>query len=409
MPIFIYQYVQKDGSSKREIIEAESQRSALSNARQPGRKIISLREATITDRVLYHLNKDIPFHRILPLRQQAELAKSLSTLLASGLTLEQSLEILSKSDLSKALLFYVKSTLSEVRRGYALSKALEKQSLKLDPYFLGLIKIAEDSGGMERCIKLGAEALLRKQKAKSELINALIYPTVLAFVSIVSFGFLFIFVIPQLKSIFLTSGNETPLLTKAILQVSDFLIAALPALPIIFVVVVASLIATFVNQRGRHKLHQLVLKLPLIGRIFQLIELSLFSRGLSVALSVGIVASEAIQISAQNLRLLPYKNATSTISADVRQGQSFAKGMADFGSLFPDYYTQMVHVGEQSGRLSETLTYLADLTDDELQRSRTMLTSLLTPLFLVVFGGLTAIVMFAVWSSVLNLNDVVLS
>lgn len=406
---YAFKSLDQDGKARQGIVEAATSREAYRKLTKSHAAVLSVKPAGRIERAVALLHTDIGGRQALPLPQQVFLARSLATLLSAGMALDEALDVLEKGQASRKGRRVIARLTRGVRNGLRLSDAIAETNLRFDATLTGLLQAGEESGRIAQCLTAAADALEKKSKTRKSITNALIYPVILLITSIIAFGFLFAVVIPRLKSLIAETGNDLPALTSALLTISEIVQASMPiGIPVTIVGIVA-LILFGLTPQGRLTLHQIAIRIPGIGGLLRNAETALIFRMIGFGFEVGMEASSALAVAARGAALEPYKRLLANAVSEVRQGTRISDTFSKAPRLVPAYLVQIVGVGERSASMAKSSSHIADLLDEELATARARILSLITPVFLLFFGGLTALVMFAVWSSVLSLNTTILN
>lgn len=408
MSKFSYRALAGDGKTKSGEVAADSLAAAASYLTNNGLTPLSVRPSSLLSRGLGLLLSDLGSGKSLALKQQTILAKALATLLEAGIDVNQGLSILEEAGESKPLREATAAIGRHLRRGHALSEAITMSGIKLEPVFSGLIAAGQQSGKLAACLMAASEALDQKAANSRKIRSALAYPVILCIGALASIFILFTQALPRLRTLFTDAGAEPPWLTGLMFGASDFAVAIGPFLALGLVVAISTIPFVWKIRRFRLMIEHCILSLPLIGGVMKRSEAALFCRMMSILTSAAYVTSEALERCAHSLSSLTYSEFARQAAVRVRAGETLATLMGEAGAIFPGAVAPLVIIGDKSSRLSTILHQSALILEDELEARQSLMITLITPIFLIVLGGIVLALVMAIWTTVLSLNDVVL-
>lgn len=334
------------------------------------------------------------------------MTKELAVLLRAGLPLDRALKVILNMNGQPAMQGVLQETLDAIKGGRNLSHALRAHGELFGDFYINMIRSGEAGGQLAEVLAELAQHLERGKALRTSLTSALIYPSILLVVSILSIALMLGFVVPQFKSLFEDMGESLPLATRWVVDVGDWmaeyggyiLIAALP-LWLIFRRWKAT-------PEGHMAMDRLSLRLPLLGPILLKYELTRFARTLGTLLSNGVSLLEAIGIARDTVGNILLREALDSLPAAIKQGGRMATSLEKTG-LFTQAAIQMIAVGEESGRLDAMLKELAHVYDDEIQASVRRTLTLLEPLLILGLGAIIATIIIAILMGILSVNELV--
>ena len=331
-------------------------------------------------------------------------AKHLAIMIKAGLTIREGVETILDQAKSPKFKKALKEIIKHLDNGEPLGKALARYPHIFSELFINMIKIGEASGTLEENLNHLAEHLEKENELRKKIIAASIYPVlILAATSALSI-FLALYIMPKLIPLFESFNVELPLPTvillfivKSIQNQGVLVLSGLVAL-IVFII--------FIGRLKPVKLyyHQLFIKVPILGPVARNTNLAQFTRTLGTLLKSGISVVEAIEITSKTTRNLIYRQALEKTSANVKKGKPISFFFKSKEYLFPATVTRMVGVGEKSGHLEETLVYLAEFYEKEVDNTTKNLSSILEPVLLIFIGFIVAFVAISVILPIYNIT-----
>jgi len=336
------------------------------------------------------------------LKDLAIYSRQLSVLIDAELPLIQSLGILAAQTKNKYFKKVINNIKDDVEAGSTLNQAKRKFPRVFDDLYCNLVASGEQSGSLDIMLRRLAEYQEKIVKIRSQVRQAMIYPSAIVCFSVLVVIFMLWKVIPVFASIFLELGAQLPFLTMAIITLSHFiqkyiLFLAIGAVGLVF-------LFRYVKQteKGGRVIDQALLKLPLFGKIIRKVALSRITRTLSTLLTGGVPMLESLKITSSTAGNVIIEEGIMGSRKMVAEGTSLTDAFKESGQ-FPFMMTQMVGVGEATGTLDEMLGKLADFYDEEVEASVASLLSVLEPILLIMVGGMVGTLVVSMYLPIFSL------
>ena len=335
------------------------------------------------------------------------ITRELATLLRAGLPLDRALELLITLAPSLPVAVMLQGIRDEVRGGKALSQALDARREVFSRFYVNIVRAGEAGGALGTVLQRLAETMERNKELRESVRSALIYPTILIFVAVASVMVLLIFVVPQFQSTFAQAGKALPIPTQIVIVVGTFLRnwwwAAIPA---------AVLAAMWFRRRGRYPAVRRVrdarlLRMPLLGDLIAKVEIARFARTLATLLANGVTLLAGLAIVKDTMGNVVLSRALDGVIAKLREGKGFGRPMAETG-LYPRLATQMILVGEESGRLEEMLARVADVYDREVATAIKRFLAVLEPVLILGLAVMVGGIVFSILLGVMGMSELVI-
>jgi type IV pilus assembly protein PilC len=234
----------------------------------------------------------------------------------------------------------------------------------------------------------------------------MVYPVCVLVFAILMVIAMFIFVLPTFKDIFAGSGAELPLITRMLFFISDIIRGYWYLLPTIPIGTVMAFRAYYKTEQGRWNLDKLKLRIPVIGELVQKMAISRFSRTFGTLVNAGVPVLKSLEIVAETAGNVVIARAVDEARASVREGQRISSPLANSG-IFPQMVTQMMDIGEETGRMSEMLIKIATFYDQEVDVAVKALTSLIEPLLIIFLGGIVGFIVGSIMVPMFALINVI--
>lgn len=378
-------------------VEAQNPKDASNILRERGLFVISITE--------YHesaLLSMVKFSQVSS-TDIVNFTRQLSTMITAGLPLTEALGILSVQSKPS-----MQKVLDEIRRdvegGSPLSKALEKHKPPFTPVFIALIKAGESAGVLDKVLDRLADTLEKQKEFASKTKGALIYPVIVTLAMVVVGFVMMIFVVPKLTSMYKDFGADLPGPTRFLIGLSDFMVQFW----YLFVVGAIGGFFAFKAYRktpmGRYKIDEMLLKMPIFGEIRMKTTLVELTRTLSLLISAGISLLLALEIVLDAIDNEVFRQSMQKIAKDVEKGQTLSSSISRRPE-FPILMSQMISVGEETGKMDEVLLKLSTYFETESEHAVKGLTTALEPLIMVVLGLGVGFLIIAIILPIYNLTS----
>ena len=334
-------------------------------------------------------------------------SRQLATMLAAGIPLVQSFEIVGNGHENAAMQKLILSVKADVEGGSALAEALAKHPLYFDDLFVNLVEAGEQAGALESLLDKIATYKEKTEAIKKKIKKALTYPAAVLAVAFIVTTILLIFVIPSFEDLFKGFGADLPTFTRMVIDLSAFVRTQGVFLAGgIGIAIGAFLYFQKRSRKFRHYLDRLMLKLPIIGPIIQKAAIARYARTLSTMFAAGVPLVEAMESVAGATGNIVYEEAVLKMRDEVATGQRLQVAMENT-DLFPNMVIQMIAVGEESGSLDEMSSKVADFFEDDVDNAVDNLSSLLEPMIMAILGVLVGGLVVAMYLPIFKLGAVV--
>lgn len=341
---------------------------------------------------------------IVTTKALAIFTRQLSILVQAGLPLLRSLEVLSRQEKNAAFKWVVESLADNIRSGGNLSDGLMQHPKVFNRLFLNMVRAGEAGGKLDVVLGQLAKFMEKAERIKGKIKAAMIYPVIVISVAVLILIGLMMFVVPRFKMIFedLLKGAPLPVLTQFVLGVSDFVKDnVLATFGIAFGVVMAVKLLRKTKQ-GLRFMDHLVLKAPPTGDLFLKAAIARFSRTLGTLMASGVPILQALLITRETSGNSVLADAINIVHDRVKEGDNVA-GTLESTGVFPSMVTSMIEVGEETGRLPEMLTRIADTYDDEVDNAVAGLTSIIEPVMIVFLALIVGTIVIALFLPIIRI------
>lgn len=346
---------------------------------------------------LKKLNVNIPFLTRVSSKDKALIARQLATMLVSGLDIAQAFKILATQPRNKVLKDIFTAVILDLEQGNSLSYALARQPMAFDPVFVAIVRAGESSGKLDKVLDDLATRLEQSDDFNSKIKSALYYPIFVVATMILIVILMMYYVIPQLKQVFEDNDFEIPWTTKAIISLSNFTVTYW-WVELLGIMVIAVLFMLLLRTRGGGSWwDNLKLKAPLFSTMYKTLYMSRFCNTMSMMLSSGIPIMESIAITADVIQNRTYTKSLKNVAMQVERGIPMSVPLQQ-DKNFPAIVSQMVMVGEQTGKMNVTLSKLAEYYEKETENRVKGMSALIEPILIVIMGvGVGFLAFSVIW------------
>ena len=409
MKNYDYKSRNPQGKSVTGVIEAETESEAIQELRRRGLTVTSI-QGNKSFKKKGKLSFSLPnfstsvnsLSKRIPRKEIVPVARQLATMFESGIPLVESLEVIEEQCDNENLKSVLGDIASEVRQGKDFSHALSRHPKVFDNIFINMIKAGEASGQLDDVLDRLATHMEESEELKGEIKSAMTYPVVsLVMICCISLGLL-VFVLPQFRDIFDSLKQDMPILTEAVMNLSDL---AQSNFGLILFSVLGSIlgIRMLINtHRGRRVWDALILRIPIFGPLMQKTIVSRFSGTFATLIRSGVPILGALEIVSKTTGNVHYSEAIEKSAEAVRQGENLGNPLSRT-KRSPPMVCRMIAIGERSGSLEQLLEKVSQFYDSEVRSTVKQLTSLIEPFLILIMGGVVGTMVLAMFLPLLQM------
>ncbi len=406
MAAFHYNALDAEGKPSNGMIEADSARLARAQLRESGLFVVELNGLSDTPAQNGARSWNLPFRKRIPLAEVSLMLRQLATLLEAGLPLEQALAVLIEQGENPAMRQLVAALRSEVLAGNTLARAMEKHRDIFPEIHRALIRAGEESGELATVMDKLASYSEAQQALQQKIGLAMVYPAIVVTVAVLVVGGLLLFVVPPVVEVFQQTRQALPLLTRALIALSDFLSATWLYLIALFVLGGIGAQRALQQEALRFQLHLKLLRLPIVGKLIRGSNTARMASTLSILAGSGVGLLTALSAACGVVNNLPMRRALEDAALKVREGVTLSRALAASG-LFPPVLVHLIASGEQSGRLDTMLDRVAKQQTQEVSGFTTALTSILEPVLILFMGAVVLLIVLAILLPIIQMNQMI--
>lgn len=399
MQLFNYQVKDQAGNDLKGKVEARDVNAAAAVLRSRGYVIVKL--TSIADdankSLLGFFNNRITSQDLVAFTQQ------LATMINSGLPLSDGLSIL-QVQTKPALARVLNEMLRDIQGGSSFADAMAARGGVFSNVYIAGIRAGEASGKLDEVLTKLAETEEKRQEFASKTKGALVYPAIVLTVMVVVVIVMMVAVVPKMTEMFADFGAELPLATRLLMSASNFVQKTWWLLVAAVVGSVVGVKRWYATKKGREYLDNLMLHLPIYGKLKTQVALADVTRTLALLTAAGISILEALEIVAKTAGNVIFEQSLKATAEGVEKGLPLATMLAK-ETLFPPLLSQMVSVGEETGQLSAILVKVARHFESESEQAVKNLTTAIEPLIMVVLGVGVGFLVLAILMPIYQLTN----
>ncbi len=401
--LFSYRAKSKTGEITEGVLEAPERLSLARDLRSRGLIPISITEkgGSLTDK----LSALTSMFGKISVAEQIILTKNLSGMLKAGLALSRALSVLKKQTKNSKLSKVLTSVSNDINSGETLSSGLSKFPDVFSKLFVSMTKAGEESGNLSGALSEVGMNLEKAHSLTQKIKGALIYPGVILSAMVVIGVLMFAFVVPTLASTFKELGVVLPTSTRIIIFLGNFFSNNLIVTFLIIITATFGLFSLFRAQFMVKYIDFIVVRVPVIGNLAKELNTARTARTMSSLLSSGVSIMRAVEITEDVVQNVYYKKVLEQAKTAVEKGAPFSEVFEANNNLYPIMMSEMIQVGEETGKLSDMLLQIAMFYEEEVENKTKNLSTIIEPLLMIVIGagvGFFAISMISPLYSVLG-------
>lgn len=406
MTVYVWKGLAPNGREKSGVRDADNVKVLRALLKKDGVLLTSaLEESAAKKATAREIDFGKYFRRVTTL-DLAIATRQLATLLKSGVPLVESLSALIEQMESPELKGALTQVRDKVNEGISLHEALRQHPKIFPPIYSNMVEAGEASGTLEIVLARLADFLESSNKLSTKVMSALAYPLFMALMSMVTVSIMMIVVVPKITAIFEDFEEALPWYTRLLIFTSNvftnywWLLISLLAFSIWY------FRRWLASPTGRARWDKFTLDLPLFGKLLMMVAVARFARTLSTLLRSGVPLLRAMEITRNVLGNVELMRVVEEAASSIREGESIATPLKRSGR-FPPIVTHMIAIGERSGQLEEMLENVASAYDQQVEARVQTVTSLLEPMMIVVMGGISGGIAFAILVPLMRINEFV--
>ena len=399
MQAYNYQAYDREGKTRKGVLEADSERHLRQQLREQKLTPIEI-SAVGAARSLFQ------FRRKLGRGDMMLMTRQLATLLGSGMPLESCLRLMAEQAENVQVKRLVSAVRGQLTEGHTLAYALQKAPAAFPSDYIATISAGEETGHLSQVLERLADEVEQSGQARQSLMTALIYPLLMLTVATAVIILLLVNVVPQVTRVFVQMNQELPPLTSALISISNWLRDYGVYLLVAFTGALTIFLLILRNPEAKERWHNMLLQTPRFGYWLVVGNVAGWARSLGVLLGSGVPIMESLRIAAERVGNLALRRNLGDVAERVREGDGLHQALLK-SKRFPPFLIHMVSSGESSGTLDNMLIKVADYYD---HRIRTLVDAglkMFEPLLVIIMGGIVLLIVMAVLVPIIQMNQLV--
>ena len=401
MPEFRYTVVDAKGQTLSGVIEADNKETCRKIIAQRGLFCLSVAPVSLASRSLSFGGKVK-----IKTKELSVFCRQFSTMLTSGIGIIKALDILHTQAGNPKFKAVLKNVYEGVQRGQALSGAMHAQNGAFPEMLVNMVEAGESGGTLDNVMGRLAGYFEKMVKTSNKVKSAMMYPIILAALTVCVVTMLLMFVLPVFIKLFESSGAPLPAPTQVLIAISR----SLTGYWYIYLIVVAAVMIVSINylknERGRLNWDRLKTRMPVVGKLNVTIISARFARTLSAMMQSGIPLLKSLEITAKVLGNKYYERRVGDIRDDIKKGVPLSASLKKSG-IFPLMLLSMISIGEESGTLDSVLVKTSDFYDEESDAAISKMVGILEPLMIIVMACVIGFIVVSIMLPMFTMSTLV--
>ncbi len=384
---FKYQAKTKEGEDQVGFVEAGTRESAANILAGHNLYILSIEPAEKT----HWYERLATYFSGVRRKDMVVFTRQLATLLEARLSLNKALQTLYEQTNQPVLKEAVYQISQDVDAGLSFSQALERQGNIFSNFFVSLVRSAEVTGSLEATMGFWADYVEKEYVLLTKARGALIYPVIVIVLFLIVAFVMVTFVFPQIQPVFAQAGVQLPFFSQMLINTGTFMGQWWPVVLLGLAILVFVILDYLRTDEGRAFKDDMKIKLPILKRVYMPLVITRFSNAGSMLLRGGVPVAQAMEIVGETVDNMLYRDLLHEVSEDVRQGVLLSEAIAKHPDYFPKLVSQMLSVGEATGKMDQTFERLASFYGREADSALNNLVELIQPALMIAIGLLVGL------------------
>lgn len=393
----------QDGSQTTQVVDALSRFAVYTQVEKGGATVVSLEETRAS--FSFSQLSEITIGTGMKTEQKITFTKNLSAMLAAGLTLSRALSVIGRQATNKVLKKIVVQLEDGVKGGLSFHEALAAHPKVFSRLFTAMTKAGEESGQLADTLKVVGKQMETSHQLTKKIKGAMIYPSIILIAIIVIGVLLLIYVVPTLSSTFVSLGVELPRMTQIIIGASDFATNNVLLVLGMFLLLAAGIFLLVRSKPGKRAMLTIALHIPVIRDLVVETYSARAARTLSSLLSSGVEMLTAIAISAEVVGDNRFGKVLKEAEGAVKKGEALSMTFSKYPKLYPVFVSEMVSVGEETGKLADMLGQVAEYYEQDVETRTKDLSTIIEPVLMLFIGVVVGIFALSMISPIYSLSD----
>lgn len=390
MPLFTYSATDKAGATVKGEREAENEKALIQILKQDGLFLLEAKEKkTGLAKFNASINVGEILSRIRPVNivEKMFFARNLSVMIGAGLSLTRGLTALAEESTNPKFKKIILDINGGVVKGKSFAESLRIHEKVFGTLFINMVEVGETTGKLTLVLKLLANQMKKDYSIRKRVKGAMFYPAIIISALIIIGVLMMIYVVPTLSATIKELGVELPLTTKIVIGISDALVSYL----IWFLAALSLAIFLFwralKTARGKAIFDRIILKAPIFGALIKKFNVARFCRTLAYLITSGVPVVKSLEITSSVLGNTLYRAAVREAAVEIQKGKQLNQILGRNREIFQPLVTQMIQVGEETGKISDMLLRLALFFEEDVTSTTKNLSTIIEPILMIFIGA----------------------
>lgn len=401
MSTFVFKAKRSNGEIYKGERDAKDRFELYKILKESGDQAISVKEKSggISFNISFNLFNSIK------MMEKITFSKNLGSMISAGLAISRALSVMENQNKNKKVKKIIGSLRDEISSGKTLSESMENYKNMFSPLVISMVKAGEQSGMLAEALKVVSTQMEKSYQLQKRIKGALMYPSVVFSAMIIIGIIMLTYIVPTLMKTFKELNLALPTPTKIVLFISDMIINNGIFLLLIIIILVGLMYFWSKSANGKNILHYLIIRIPAIGNLVKEVNSARTARSMSSLITSGVDVLEALRITKDIVQNVHYKKVIEESAQAVEKGDLISKVFHNNEKLYPSFFSEMIEVGEETGKIGEMLLGVAVYYEEDVDQRTKDMSTIIEPVLMIVIAvgvGFFAIAMISPMYSLVN-------
>jgi len=399
---FSYTAVNKEGKTQTGESDAGSKEALMSTLSRQGLRPLVVKADTGKSGFLAKFGTS----KHVKSRDLVIFTRQLSTMISAGVPIARSLATLQGQSQSKYFRMVVATLSKDIEGGMPLGDAFGKFPNVFSDIYTNMVRAGEAGGILDEILKRLASQVEQDSSIRKKIIGAMTYPLVILSITTIAFFGIMIFLMPKLSSIIKSlagPNSQLPIYTRVLLTISGFMQHHVIIILIVLFGGVFGIRYYIKTPKGKYNFHALLLRTPILKTIVTKIAVARFARTFASLMSAGVGVLEALEVTGKAIGNKVIQKELAEAAKEVKNGKQLSEPLSK-SKHFPMIVSQMLAVGEETGKIDTVLVKVAEFYEEEVETTIDSLSSIIEPLMIIVLGCIVGVIAASVMGPIASLN-----
>lgn len=351
------------------------------------------------------MNINLSFLSRIKAQDKINFSRSLGSMIKAGLSMSQALSVMERQGTNKTVKKIISTLNEEIRKGKTLSDAMKMFPKMFSPLMIAMVSSGEKSGSLSDALAIVTLQMEKSHALSKRIKGALMYPGIIFSAMILIAIVLLTYVVPTLTKTFTELKLALPASTRFVLFVSNLLRNDLLLFILIIAAICGGIYMASRRPKGKRAIHFAELKIPVVGNLIKEVNVARTARTLSSLIGSGVDMLESLRITGDIIQNVHYKDVLVKALAAVEKGEPLSKIFGEHDKLYPIFLSEMITVGEETGKIGEMMLGVAVYYEDDVDQKTKDMSTIIEPFLMIIIGaavGFFAVAMISPMYSLVN-------